>query len=147
MEHILPIVSRVEMFSLLDGFSEYNQVLVAEPDRLKDTFCTKWGMFAYMRMQFGLVNVGVTFQRAMDITFRGLIRDNIVVYLDDMTVFSRKQSDHICHLKKIFDQCRNYGISLNPKKSVFVVSEKNLLGHIIAKSGIKVDLDRVQMIT
>lgn len=61
--------------------------MVAEPDRLKNNFHTKWGMCAYRRMSFGLVNTGTTFRRAMDITFRGLVRQSVVVYLDDVTVF------------------------------------------------------------
>ena len=73
MEPLLQMVSGSELFSLLDGFSGYNQVLVAEEDRLKTTFRTKWGTFAYRRMPFGLINTGATFQRAMDIAFRGLI--------------------------------------------------------------------------
>ena len=73
MEQLLQMVSGSELFSLLDGFSGYNQVLVAEEDRLKTTFRTKWGTFAYRRMPFGLINTGATFQRAMDIAFRGLI--------------------------------------------------------------------------
>jgi hypothetical protein len=56
MEQILQLVSGSEMFSLLDGFSGYNQVLVAELDRLKTTFRTKWGTYAYRRIPFGLVN-------------------------------------------------------------------------------------------
>ena len=73
MECILQMVSGSELFSLLDRFSGYNQVLVAEEDRLKTTFRTKWGTFAYRRMPFGLINAGATFQRAMDIAFHGLI--------------------------------------------------------------------------
>ena len=73
MEQLLQMVSGSELFSLLDGFSGYNQVLVAEEDRLKTTFRTKWGTFTYRRMPFGLINAGATFQRAMDIAFRGLI--------------------------------------------------------------------------
>ena len=69
MEQILQMVSGSELFSLLDGFSSYNQVLVAEEDRLKTTFRTKWGNFSYKRMPFGLINAGATFQRAMDIDF------------------------------------------------------------------------------
>eukprot|EP00253_Pinus_taeda_P029475 PITA_29475 len=121
----------------------YNHVLVAEPDRLKTTFRTKWGTFAYRRMSFGLVNTGATFQHAMDVAFHGLIRERVVVYLNDVTVFSRRQEDHTCHLKKTFERCRRYEISLNPKSSVFAVSEGNLLGHIVAKIRIKVDPDRV----
>ena len=134
------------MFSLLDGFSGYNQVLVAEPDRLKTTFRTKWGTFAFKRMPFGLINVGATFQRAMDIAFIGLIRKSVVVYLDDVTVFSKHRSDHIHHLKQIFERCQKYGISLNPKKSVFAVTEGNLLGHIITRDDIVVDPEHAKVI-
>jgi hypothetical protein len=91
MEQILQLVSGSQMFSLLDGFSGYNQVLVAEPDRLKTTFRTKWGMFAYHRIPFGLINVGATFQREMDIVFKGMIGHNVVIYLDDVTIYSKKE--------------------------------------------------------
>ena len=80
-----------KMFSLLDGFSGYNQVLVAEGDRLKTTFRNKLGTFAYRRMPFGLINAGATFQRAMDIAFHGLIGRSVVVYLDDVTIFLKKK--------------------------------------------------------
>ena len=61
MEQLLQMVSGSELFSLLDRFSGYNQVLVAEEDRLKTTFRTRWGTFTYQRMLFGLINVGATF--------------------------------------------------------------------------------------
>ena len=60
MEQILQMVSGSELFSLLDRFSGYNQVLVADEDRLKTTFRTKWGAFAYRRMPFGLINARAT---------------------------------------------------------------------------------------
>ena len=66
-------------------------------------------------MPFGLINVGATFQRAMDIAFRGLINKSVVVYLDDIMVYSKNRKDHVPHLKAIFERCRWYWISLNPK--------------------------------
>jgi hypothetical protein len=57
MEQILQTVSGSEIFSLMDGFSGYNHVLVLEEDRLKKTFQTKWGTFTYKHMPFGLINV------------------------------------------------------------------------------------------
>ena len=90
MEQILQKVAGSEMFSLLDGFSGYNQVLVAPNNQLKTTFQSSWGTFAYRRMPFGIINVGSTFQRAMDIAFKGLIHNYVIVYLDDVTIYSKK---------------------------------------------------------
>ena len=80
-------MSGFDIFSLLDWFLGYNQVLVSDEDRLKTTFRTKWGTFSYKRMSFGLINAGETFQRAMDVAFRGLINKCVVFYLDDVTVY------------------------------------------------------------
>ena len=121
-------------------------MLVAEEDRLNTTFRTKWGTFAYRRMPFGLINAGATFQRAMDIAFRGLIGQRVVVYLDNVTIYSKKREEHMFHLKQNFECCQKYGISLNPKKCVFVVLEGKLLGHIISKKGISIDPERIKAI-
>ena len=146
MEQILEMVLGSELFSLLDGFSGYNQVLVAEEDRLKTTFKTRWGTFTYRRMPFGLINAGATFQRAIDIDFRGLIGCSAVVYLDDIMIFSKKREEHTFHLKQIFERCRKYGISLNPKKCLFSITKGKLLGHLVSKNGISIDLERIKAI-
>lgn len=83
----------------LDGFSGYNQVLVHPNDQLKTTFKTKWGTYGYQNMPFGLINAGATFQRAMDIAFKGLVNKSVVIYLDDITVYSKKCSNHLRDLK------------------------------------------------
>jgi hypothetical protein len=110
MEQLLQTIANTKIFSLLDGFSGYNQVLVSENDRLKTTFRTKWGTFAYKRIPFGLIYVGETLQRDMDVSFRGLINKCVVVYLDDIIVYSKNKEDHIQHLIQIFERCRKYGI-------------------------------------
>jgi hypothetical protein len=74
-------------------------------------------------MPFGSINVGENFQRAMDVAFRGLINKCILVYLDDVTVYLKNREDHIQHLTYIFERCKKYGISLNPKKTIFDVEE------------------------
>jgi hypothetical protein len=75
--------------SMIDGFSGYNQVSVLPEDREKTTFTTPWGTFMYSKMPFGLMNVGATFQHAMDIDFVGEKDKFVVVYLDDITMFSK----------------------------------------------------------
>eukprot|EP00253_Pinus_taeda_P015145 PITA_15145 len=97
-------------------------------------------------MPFGMKNAGAIFQMAMDIAFAKDIHDFLVVYLDDLTPFSKSDQEHLKHLRKIFMRCRKYGISLNPKKSLFALKEGKLLGHIISKYGIRIDPERIQAI-
>ena len=120
--------------------------MVAEEDRLKTTFRTKWGNFAYRRNPFGLINGVAMFQRAMYIAFHGIIGQSVVVYLDEITVYSKKREEHMFHLKQIFEHCRKYGISLNPNKCMFVVLDGKLLGHIISKKGISIDPEMIKYI-
>eukprot|EP00253_Pinus_taeda_P027329 PITA_27329 len=113
MEQILQAVAGSELTSFLDGFSGYNQVLVHPDDQLKTTFRTKWGTYAYKKIPFGLINAGATFQRAMDIAFRGLINKFVVIYLDDITAYSKTRSNHLRDLKQIFQHClRSYKVIL-----------------------------------
>jgi hypothetical protein len=93
----------------------------------------------YLRVSFGLMNVGATFQRAMDFAFRVLIQKIIEIYQDDLTVVSKDRKDHLSHLRIVFERCRKYGISLNPKKSVFGIDEGKLLGHMDSKGGVSID--------
>lgn len=132
MDHILQTVVGSKRISLLDGFSGYNQVLVFPSDQHKTAFTTPWGTFMYVKMPFRLMNVGATFQRDMDIDFSKDIGYFIVIYLDEITVYSKTNEEHLIHLRKVFEKCRKYGLSLNPKKTFFGLQEGKLLGHIIS---------------
>eukprot|EP00253_Pinus_taeda_P021876 PITA_21876 len=83
-------------------------------------------------MPFGLMNAGATFQRAMDISFVGEKDKFVLIYLDDITVYSSSHQDHLQHLKKVFLKCRRFGISVNPKKSQFALEEGKLFGHVVS---------------
>lgn len=119
MDHVLQKVMRSFRMTMLDGFSGYNQVAVDKEDQKKTTFTTPWGTFMYARMPFGLMNASSTFQRAMDIAFVG--DKSVIIYLDDIIVFSKSDEEHLDHLKRTFDKCRRFGLSLNPKKSIFAL--------------------------
>jgi len=86
---LLQQVTRSTFISMLDGFSRYNQVLVAEEDIPTTSFITPWETYAYAYMPFGLKNVGVIFQRAMDHDFKDLIVILMVDYEDDLTIHSK----------------------------------------------------------
>ena len=105
METLLQRVTRSRMMSMLDGFSRYNQVLVNKEDQYKTTFTTPWGTYKFLRIPFGLLNAGDTFQRAMDFSFKELIGKIIEIYQDDLTIFSKERSNHIIHLRQVFIRC------------------------------------------
>jgi len=146
MEHILQRVTGASRMSMIDGFFGYNQIFILPEDREKTTFTTPWGTFMYAKMPFGLMNTGATFQRAMDITFIGEKDKFVVIYLDDITVFSRSDKEHCEHLRKVFLKCKKLGLSLNPKKSLFTMQEGKLLGHIVSVEEVRIDSSRVKAI-
>jgi len=146
MEHILQRVTGASRMSMIDGFSGYNQISILPEDREKTTFTTPWGTFMYAKMPFGLMNAGATFQCAMDRAFIGEKDKFVVIYLDDITIFSKFDKEHCCHLKKVFLKCRRFGISLNLNKSLFTMQEGKLLGHIVSAEGVRIDPGRVEAI-
>ena len=146
MDHILQRVVGYQRLSMLDGFLGYNQILVHPDDQEKIAFTTPWGTFMYAKMPFGLMNAGATFQRAMDIAFSEEKDKFMVIYLDDITIYSRSDEQHLQHSKQVFLKCKKFSISLNPIKSNFALEEGKFLGHIISKDGIKIDPSRVDAI-
>ena len=115
-------------------------------DKEKTSFTTPWGTFMYAKIPFGLMNAGETFQRSMDITFIGEKDKFLVIYLDDITVFSRSDKEHCCHLRNVFLKCRKFSLSLNLKKSLFSMKEGKLLGHIVSTEGDRIDPSKVETI-
>jgi hypothetical protein len=82
----------------------------------------------------------------MDIAFIGEKYQFVVIYLDDITIFSRSDIEHCGHMRKVFLKCRRFGLSLNPKKSLFAMKEGKLLGHIVLVEGVRIDPSRVEAI-
>jgi hypothetical protein len=82
----------------------------------------------------------------MNVSFMGEKDKFMVIYLDNITIFSKSDNEHLKHLEKIFRKCRRYGISLNPKKSHFSMPKGKLLCHIILVGGINIDPKRVEAI-
>jgi len=81
----------------------------------------------YDKIPFGLINAGVNIKRAMDIDFVGERDKFIVIYLDDMTIFSKTYEDHIKYLRKKFVKCKKFGLSLNPKSLNFLWKKETFL--------------------
>ena len=122
------------MFSTLDLVKGYYQVEMFPDDIPKTAIITQFGLFQFVRMPFGLRNAGSTFQRLMDQVLVGL--PFIFVYLDDVLIASPDHASHRHHLREVFSQLRENGLTINPKTSVFSQEEVKFLEHWVSASGI-----------
>ena len=125
------------MLSFLDAFSGYHQIPMHPPDMEKTTFITLHGLFYYNVMQFGLKNVGATYQRLVTKMFTLLLEKTMEVYIDDMLVNSKERLDHAKHMQEAFELLRAYDMKLNPLKCAFRVSAGRFLDFMVTQRGIE----------
>ena len=90
----------------MDGFSGYNQILMALEDMEKTSFITKWGNYCYRVMPFRLKNAGATYQRATTTLFHDMMHKDVEVYMDDMIVKSQDRAGHLADLQRFFERIR-----------------------------------------
>lgn len=95
---------------------------------------------------FGLKNAGATYMRDMTTIFYDMIHKEIEVYVHDVIIKSRESSNHLIHLEKFFNRLRMYDLKLNPAKYAFGVPAGKLLGFIVSRRGIELDLSKIKAI-
>jgi len=134
------------VFSTLDLQSGYYQIRICEEDRPKTAFLTPMGQFQFKVMCFGLANAPATFQRRMNAIFGERIGKFVLVYLDDIMVFSKNPEDHVKHLREVFSILQKYNMKAKLSKCQFNKPELKFLGHIIGKDGLKVDPEKVRTV-
>jgi hypothetical protein len=139
IDEMLDSFGKAKWFTSLDLISGYWQVEVDPKDRPKTAFITQFGTYQFKVMPFGLCNAPATFQRLMDEVFRGILWEFVMVYLDDIIVYSETFEEHLKHLCVAFDRLQVAGLRLNPEKCFFVKAELEFLGHIISNQGIRTD--------
>ncbi|VDI26645.1 Hypothetical predicted protein, partial [Mytilus galloprovincialis] len=141
MESVFDAIGEVkaQYFSCVDLKSGFHQVPLTEESKHKSAFITQTGIYQFKRMPFGLMNSPITFQAMMSHVLRGLNWKFVLVYVDDILIFSQTFEDHLNHLSQVFDRLRHANLKLHPSKCHFAVKEIMFLGHIISREGVKVD--------
>jgi hypothetical protein len=117
--------------SFLDVYSGYHQISLTIDDEEKTIFITPFGIFYYKKMTFSLKNGGATYQKCNKIILEYQIGRNIEAYIDDVLVKLKKSGDLLDDLKETFDNLHKYKMMLNPKKYVFSVSSRKVLGYML----------------
>ena len=132
--------------SFLDAFQRYHQIPLALDDQERTVFVTPIGNYHYKVMPFGLKNAGTTYQRIMTRMFEPQLERNIEIYIDDMVVKSKAESEHINDLGNIFEILRKHKLRLNASKCSFGVRLGKFLGYMVTHRGIEVNLDQIKAI-
>ena len=133
----LDCLASAKIFSTIDLHSAYMQLEVAEEDRHKTAFITKYGLFEYLVMPFGLCNAPSTFQRCIELVLRGLQWNILLVYLDDIIVMATYFDEHLERLEEVFKRLLAAGLKMKPSKCELFKTEVLFLGHTVSQEGIK----------
>ena len=139
IEESLEALGKAHYFSTLDLASAYNQVEVDPLDRPKTAFTTQFGLFEHVRMPFGISNAPSTFQRLMTKIFREDILRILIVYLDDIVIYSETLEEHLQSLDLVFGKLKEHGLKLKAEKCELFKTEVKYLGHILSNEGLKAD--------
>ncbi|KAF9754364.1 Retrovirus-related Pol polyprotein from transposon 17.6, partial [Nosema granulosis] len=125
----------------------YHQIDMCPQDIEKTAFACREGLFEFTKMPFGLlVNGPATFQRAMNKLLKDFLFKFVVVYMDDILIYSKTLEEHKQHVLKVIGKLKTVGLKLNSKKCEFGKKELKILGHVISKQGLRLDEDRVKSI-
>ncbi len=134
------------MFNRIDLRSGYYQIRIAEGDEEKTACRTRYGSYEFLVMPFGLTYAPATFCTLMNDIFREWLDDFVVVYIDDILVYSNSMEEHGEHLRKVFQRLRENKLYAKFEKCEFGVLEVDFLGHRITQEGLKMDDHKVKAI-
>ncbi|KAG8491593.1 hypothetical protein CXB51_014776 [Gossypium anomalum] len=134
------------LFSKIDLRSGYYQLRVRDSDIPKTAFRTRYGHYEFLVMPFGLTNAPVVFMDLMNRIFRQYLDQFVVVFIDDILIYSRNESEHAEHLKLVLQILRDKQLYAKFSKCEFWLREVSFLGHVVSASGIRVDPSKVSAI-
>jgi hypothetical protein len=139
-------LSGAKVFSRIDLHLGYYQIRIAEGDEEKTACRTRYGSYEFLVMPFGLTNAPATFCNLMNDIFQEWLDDFVVVYIDDILIYSDSLEEHAEHLRKVFQKLREYKLYAKLEKCEFGVTEVDFLGHRIIQEGLKMDENKVKAI-
>ncbi|WVZ80159.1 hypothetical protein U9M48_027658 [Paspalum notatum var. saurae] len=132
------------VFSKIDLRSGYHQIKVREEDIPKTAFSTRYGLYEYLVMSFGLTNAPAFFMYLMNLVFMNELDKFVVVFIDDILVYSKNEKEHEEHLRIVLSRLREHKLYAKFSKCAFWLKEVAFLGHILSAKGVAVDPKEVE---
>jgi hypothetical protein len=149
----LPLISELlnrlghaKVFSKLDLRDAYHRLRIKEGDEWKTAFKTKYSLFEYMVMPFGLANAPTTFQAYIHKALSHLVNSICIVYLDDILIYSKDEKEYEEHIKMVLQRLRDYALYTKPSKCTFHTKEVEFLGFVVNTNSVKMDANCMRSI-
>ena len=139
-------LQRTSVFSKIDLRSRYHQLKIKEMDILKTVFRIRYGHYKFLVMPFGLTNAPAAFMDLMNRVFHPYLDQFVIVFIDDILVYSKNMDEHAMHLLIFFQTLRDRELYAKFSKCEFWLNEVVFLGHVILRAGIFVDPRKIEAI-
>ena len=143
----LDAVAEATLFSTMDITAAYHQIPVAKEDIAKTAFITKYGLYEFKTMPFGLKTALQTYLRLMELALSGLQWTACLIYLNDVIVYGKTFDEHLQRLSMVLQGFCQAGLKLKPSKCHFFETQVTFLGHVLTPDGVPPDPDNIEKIT
>lgn len=141
------VLTGATVYSKIDLKDAFNQIRIKEGDEYKTAFKTRYGLYKYLVMPFGLCNAPSTFQRMINTVLGEFLDQCCVAYLDDILVYSKTQEEHLKHLELVLEKLSQANLHVKLKKCEFFQPEVEFLGYIVKTGGFAMAQDKVEAVT